>query len=490
MLDKLFIDGEWIAGGETLPVIDPATGLEFSRVACGTAADIDVAVEAATRAFSGPWRKTSGRDRAQLLHAIADLIDARIDTLAELEVRDNGKPLPEARWDIEDTAGCFRYYAELAAKLDDQQGEAIDLPTSDFGSRVFYEPVGACALIIPWNYPMLMAAWKVAPALAAGCTCVLKPSELTPMTALELAAIAAEAGLPRGVLNVVTGLGAVAGQRLSEHPDIAKVAFTGSVVSGRAVLHSAAGTLKDIGLELGGKSAAIVFEDADIEAVVEWVMFGIFWNQGEVCSATSRLLIHESVADQILERLREEAERIPLGSGLTPGTLLGPLVSEQQLQRVRGFVDRARSDGIALLTGGGQPEGMEVGYFFQPTIFVDVPKSSELWREEVFGPVLAVRRFNSEADALADANDSDYGLAAAVFSKDKDRLERVARSLDVGIVWQNCSQPTFAEAPWGGTKQSGIGRELGPWGLQNYLSVKQVTDYQSARPWAWYLASD
>ncbi len=489
MRDRLFIDGQWQAPAEagTFAVENPATGEVLHQAPAGTAVDIDRAVMAARRAFDGGWGGTSGSHRATFLRAFAERIAGRREELARLEVLDNGKPLPEAQWDIDDAAGCFAMYAELALGLDRRQEQSLDLPVPRFESRVRLEPVGVAGQIIPWNYPLLMAAWKVAPALAAGATVVLKPSELTPLTALELGAIAEEIGLPPGVLNVVSGTGPEAGEPLSLHREVDKLAFTGSVPTGRRVMMAAAQEIKNVSLELGGKSPFVVFADADVEAAVEWVMFGIFWNQGQVCSATSRLLVEEALAPRLLERLAEEAAKIPIGDGLAPGTLLGPLVSRGQYEKVLGFIDRARAAKIALLTGGGRPAGHERGYFLQPTVFVDVPVESELWREEVFGPVLAVRTFRDEEEAVRLANDTPFGLAAAVMSADLERCRRVARRFRAGIVWVNCSQPTFSQAPWGGMKQSGIGRELGEWGLANYLEVKQITAYASRDPWGWYL---
>ncbi len=332
-----------------------------------------------------------------------------------------------------------------------------------------------------------MAAWKVAPALAAGATVVLKPSELTSLSALELAAAADRIGLPAGVLNVVTGLGGEAGSALSTHPGVDKLAFTGSVPTGAKIMSAAAADIKNISLELGGKSAFIVFEDADVEAAVEWILFGIFWNQGQVCSATSRLLVHERLAPRLLERLVEETRKIRIGNGLEEGVLLGPLVSRGQYDKVLGFIAQGQASGAKLLTGGRRPGGFERGYFIEPAIFDEPDVDSIVWREEIFGPVLCVKRFRSEDEAIRLANDSRFGLAAAVMSADPARATRVANRLRAGILWINCSQPTFSEAPWGGMKQSGIGRELGRWGLDNYLEVKQVTEYISPEPWGWYL---
>jgi betaine-aldehyde dehydrogenase len=487
--DELYIDGRWQAPvqGGRFEVVNPATEEVIHRAPAGTAGDVDKAVVAARAAFEGAWGQTSGKERAGHLRAIAGRILERKAELARLEVLDNGKPLPEAAWDIDDTAGCFAYYADLAEELDGRQEESVALPDVRFSSWVRHEPVGVAAQIIPWNYPMLMAAWKVAPALAAGATMVLKPSELTPLTALELAAIGEEVGLPRGVLNVVTGLGSEAGAALARHPGVDKLAFTGSVPTGRAVMTAATQDIKNLSLELGGKSPFVVFDDADVARAVEWVMFGIFWNQGQVCSATSRLIVQEGITSRLLERLKSEAEKIPVGNGLEPGILLGPLVNRSQYDKVLRYVETGRRSGAALLTGGGRPKGLDRGYFLEPTVFVDVPEDSTLWREEIFGPVLCVRTFRDEAQAVRMANDTEYGLAAAVMSEDRERCRRVARALRAGIVWINCSQPTFTQAPWGGMKKSGIGRELGRWGLENYLEVKQVTSYDSDQPWGWYI---
>ncbi|WP_414901941.1 aldehyde dehydrogenase family protein [Rhizobium cremeum] len=490
MRDRLFIDGKWQAPakGGTFPVIDPATEELVHRAPAGTKEDIDAAVKAARLAFDqGPWPRLSGRERAKVLRRISEIILARKHDLARLEVIDNGKPLPEAIWDMEDTAGCFAFYAGLAEELDDNPEEAIALAEPRFSSKVVREPIGVAGAIIPWNYPLLMASWKVAPALAAGCTMVLKPSELTPLTALELGAIVEEAGLPAGVLNIVTGLGAEAGQPLSEHPGVDKLAFTGSVPTGAKIMAAAARDIKNVSLELGGKSPFVVFADSDIEKAVEWIMFGIFWNQGQVCSATSRVLVEDSLYPALMERLVAESAKIRIGNGLEDGTLLGPLVSKGQYDKVLAAIERGKTEGAVVAGGGKRPAGLDKGYFLEPTILTDMAEDSFVWTEEIFGPVVCVRPFRDEADAIRMANDSRFGLAAAVMSKDKARCERVARAFRAGIVWINCSQPTFTEAPWGGYKQSGIGRELGRWGLSNYLETKQITAFNSEEPWGWYI---
>ena len=488
MHSKLFINGAWrdALSGRTLDVINPATEQVFQTCAAGGADDINAAVAAAKGAMAGPWRRTTGKDRAKYLRAIAAAIESKKHLLAEIEVRDNGKPLPEAIGDISDAAYCFNLYSDYAEQLDGRQGDVIAVPDERFLTRVTYMPVGVAGLIVPWNYPLLMAAWKVAPAIAAGCAVVLKPSEYTPLTALELAQISSDVGLPAGVLNVVTGLGQDAGARLASHPDVRKLAFTGSVPTGISVATAAAKDVKSVSLELGGKSPIIVFDDADVDQVVEWVMFGIFWNQGQVCSATSRMIVQEGAAKLLIDRLAEEARKITIGDGMTPGVLLGPLVSKQQYDKVMRYIEIGRSE-AKLVCGGARPAHLNTGYFIEPTIFADVPETARIWREEIFGPVLSVATFQTEDEAVALANNSEFGLAAAVMSNDLERAQRVADAFEAGVVWINCSQPNFLEPPWGGIKKSGVGRELGTWGLNNFLEPKQITTYQTREPWGWHL---
>jgi len=487
---KLFIDGAWenAAEGGVIDVIDPASERIFATCAAGTAPDIDRAVAAAKKAGKGPWGRTTGRERAVILRAIAAGIEAEQDALARLEVRDNGKPLPEALGDISDTIYCFNLYATYAEELDAKQGEEIAVPDDRFKTTVKYVPTGVAGLIVPWNYPLLMAAWKVAPALAAGCTLVLKPSEYTPLSALELARICHAAGVPSGVVNVVTGYGNAAGARLASHPDVRKIAFTGSVPTGIAVAAAAARDVKSLSLELGGKSPIVVFDDADLDQVVEWVMFGIFWNQGQVCSATSRLIAQSAIAGPLVDRLAEEAKKITIGDGMGDGVLLGPLVSKAQYDKVLGYIEIGKRE-ATLVCGGGRPAGFNAGYFVEPTIFTSVTPEARIWKEEIFGPVLSVASFKTEDEAVALSNDTEFGLAAAVMTQDLDRAARVADRFEAGVVWINCSQPNFLEPPWGGMKHSGIGRELGRWGLMNFLEPKQITAYRSNDPWGWYLKS-
>jgi betaine-aldehyde dehydrogenase len=487
MQTELFINGAWVApvAGGTLPVIDPATEVVVHHIPAATAPDADAAVKAARTAFDhGPWLRMTGAERAGVLRTIAQGIRDRLPELARTEVIDNGKPLPEAEWDLGDAAGCFEFYAGLAEELDGEV-ETVALPDARFTAKVVREPVGVAVAIIPWNYPLLMASWKVAPALAAGCTMVLKPSEHTSLTALELGRIVQDAGLPPGVLNIVTGLGAEVGQALADHPGVDKIAFTGSVPTGVRLMAAAAREVKNISLELGGKSPFVIFADSDIEKAVEWIMFGIFWNQGQVCSATSRVLVERSLYSPLMARLVAEAEKITIGNGLDAGTLLGPLVNEAQYHKVLGYIDRALAAGATLATGGKAM--LPKGYFVAPTILTDVALDAEAWVEEIFGPVVCIRPFDTEEEAIRLANDTRFGLAAAVMTADDARAERVAAAFRAGIVWINCSQPTFTEAPWGGYKQSGIGRELGRWGLDNYLETKQITKLVSDQPWGWYL---
>ena len=488
MQNKLFIDGQWVspADGAMLAVIDPATEEVFHHIAAAGAAEADAAVKAAREAFdNGPWPRLSGKERAKYLRAMAQGIRDRLPELARIETRDNGKPLPESEWDIADAAGCFDFYADLAEELDGEV-EEVKLADARFVSKAVREPLGVAVAIVPWNYPLLMASWKVAPALAAGCTMILKPAETTSLTALELGAIAEAVGLPKGVLNILSGKGSVVGQALVEHSHVDKIAFTGSGPVGARIMAAGAKDIKRISLELGGKSPFVVFADSDIEKAVEWIMFGIFWNQGQVCSATSRVLVEAPLYPELLRRLIEEAKKIKLGNGLEEGTLLGPLVNKSQYEDVLRHIDRAVEQG-ATVAYGGRYDGFDKGFWVAPTILTDMALHSDAWVEEIFGPVVCIRPFETEEEAIRLANDSRFGLAAAVMSADDERCGRVAAAFRAGIVWINCSQPTFTEAPWGGYKQSGIGRELGRWGLDNYLEVKQITRLVSDEPWGWYL---
>lgn len=489
---QLFIDGEWRepVKKRRIPIINPATEETIGDIPAATVEDVELAVDAARKAFTRnkgkDWASASGAVRAKYLRAIAAKITEKKSLLAKLEALDCGKPYEEAAWDLDDVAGCFEYYADLAEALDSEQKTPISLPMETFKSHVLKEPIGVVGLITPWNYPLLMATWKVAPALAAGCTAILKPSELSSMTCLELGDICKEVDLPPGVLNILTGLGPEAGAPLASHPHVDKIAFTGSTATGSKIMSAAAQLVKPVSLELGGKSPIVVFEDVDLDKAAEWTLFGCFWTNGQICSATSRLIVHESIAAEFLDRLVKWCKNIKISDPLEEGCRLGPIVSEGQYKKILNFVSNAKNEGATILYGGSRPKHLKKGFFMEPTIITDVSTSMQIWREEVFGPVLCIKTFSSEDEAIELANDTQYGLGAAVISKDMERCERVTKAFQAGIVWVNCSQPCFSQAPWGGTKRSGFGRELGKWGLENYLSVKQVTQYISDEPWGWY----
>lgn len=483
-----FINNAWFAGqsGRSIDCIDPATGQVFERIAAGGAAEIDAAVAAARRAFDGGWKHTTGVERAKILRAISAGIRANRDKLGAIETRDNGKPLPESYIDVDTIAQIFDMYAALAEQLHKRGEEVLDLPGSAIKTSVTYRPVGVVAMITPWNFPLEQFTWKVAPALAAGCCAVLKPSEFTSLSSLELAKIIADAGLPAGVLNVVTGTGSEAGEALVRHPGVNKISFTGSTETGKRIMKIAAEDLKRVSLELGGKNPVIVFDDVDLDPAVEWVTFGAFVNQGQVCTATSRLLIHDKIADEFLNRLVDVAKAIRIGNGNEAGVKMGPLVSKAQYDKVISFIEAGKKAGARLLTGGGRPVGQDKGYFISPTIFDDVKPDMTIWREEIFGPVLSVMRFKTEEDAVHLANDTQYGLAATVLCKDAARAERVADALEAGITWQNCNNMVVIQAPWGGVKKSGMGRELGRWGLESFLEPKQKTRWLLEGGLGWY----
>jgi len=481
---KNFINGKWVpaVSGATFPVYDPSTEEVIAQVASAAAPDVDQAVTAARAAFdSGPWPATTAQDRGKILHKLADKIRQNTARLADIESRNSGKPIIEAEYDIADVATCFEYYAGLANKV---MGHVNPVPANAL-SFTLREPVGVAAQIIPWNYPLLMAAWKLAPAIAAGCTCILKPAEQTPLTAIEIANYFEEAGLPPGVVNILNGLGETTGAALVAHPGVDKVAFTGSAAVGKIIVKSAADTLKRVTLELGGKSPNIFFPDADWEAAVDGALFGVFINQGEVCSAGSRILVEKSIYSKFVEAMTEKTKRIKLGAPLERETKMGPLVSKEQYDRVSSYLEIGKKEAKVAI-GGGRPKQFGKGYYLEPTIFYDVDNSARIAREEIFGPVASVIPFDGESEAIRIANDTPYGLAAAVWTRDIYKAFRVVKSLRAGIVWVNHMQPTYVEAPWGGYKQSGFGRELGPWGLEEYLETKQVFVNLDETPIAWY----
>jgi betaine-aldehyde dehydrogenase len=481
-LAQHYIDGRWVDGalGRTIALINPATGAHLADVAAGTADDVELAVTSAARAFPA-WRQTTGTERARYLRAIVTEVEARRERLAMLQSLNNGKPQEEAHMDVDDVIATFRYYAQLAERLDDATTEEVSVPSAEHRVRIRREPCGVAALIVPWNFPMVTTAWKLAPALAAGCTVVLKPSEITPLPELELASAIASVGMPAGVFNAVTGTGADVGAPLVAHPGVAKVSFTGSTGVGQTVMKTASDTLKGVSLELGGKSSIMVFDDADLDLAVELVEAGGFFNSGQMCSATSRVLVARELAPTLLARLVKRVEQIVVGDPFASGVQMGPLVNRAQLERVRGHIEQGIADGARLVTGGGRPAGVpEQGFFIAPTIFANVPSTSALWRDEIFGPVLCFREFDTEQEAVELANDSEYGLVATVVTADEARGERFARALEAGVVWVNAPQLIYPQTSWGGYKRSSIGRELGPFGLAAFQEIKQVLTRRQA----------
>ena len=484
---QMFIDGAWAGAsdGGTRKLINPANGEVAALVAEGTKDDAERAIRAARHAFDkGGWPEMAALDRAKLLFRLADKIDERFTELSRLETLNNGKPIRETEFDVTDAANCFRYYAGLATK---PHGQSFDVPAPS-QTFVVREPIGVCGQIIPWNYPLLMSAWKLAPALAAGNVCVLKPSELTPLTALRLATLIEECEFPSGVVQILLGAGPVVGQHLAESHLVDKVAFTGGTKTGRTIMQAATGNLKKVTLELGGKSPNVVFADADFDTAVDYALFGIYANAGQVCSAGSRLIVEESLHDKLVAKVVERAKKIRVGDGFDPATEMGPIISRAHQEKVEAYIELGKREGATLLCGGGRPAGEmgERGNFVLPTVFTGTRRDMRIVQEEIFGPVLAVQTFKDEADAIRLANDTVYGLAGAVFTSDIAKAHRVIRKMRAGITWINTYHPTYNEAPWGGYKQSGIGRELGTFGYDAYTEVKQINVNLAVEPSGWF----
>jgi aldehyde dehydrogenase (NAD+) len=470
---QLFIDGKWLdsASGKTFATLNPATGEEICQVAEGDRADIDLAVKAARHAFeTGPWPKMNASDRGRLLYRLADLVEQNRDELAHLETLDNGKPVRDAlAADLPLTIKCYRYYAGWADKI---HGKTIPVD-GNFFCYTRHEPLGVVGQIIPWNFPLLMQAWKWGPALASGCTIVLKPAEQTPLTALRVAALAQEAGFPDGVINVVPGYGPTAGAAVSGHMDIDKVAFTGEAGTGQIVSVAAAqSNLKRVSLELGGKSPNVIFADADLDAAVEGAYFGLFFNQGQCCCAGSRVFVEEKVHEQFVEKLLHKAKARKVGDPFDPETEQGPQVSQEQFDRVMGYINAGQKEGAKMLCGGNRVGNR--GYFIEPTIFDGVRDDMKIARDEIFGPVLSVLKFKDTDEVIRRGNQTQFGLAAAVWTRDIRKAHRLANGLRAGTVWVNCYDVFDAAAPFGGYKMSGHGRELGEYALELYTEVKTV----------------
>lgn len=481
-MKKMFINGEWVAAssGETRQIINPYNQEVIATAAEGHEKDAKFAIAAAREAFDhGEWSDWPAHERGKKVHDVATFIERDQEELAQLETWDTGKTIEESRADMADIAEVFRYFAGLADK---EGGEFISSPIPDSQSKVIREPVGVCGQITPWNYPLLQAAWKIAPALAAGNTIIVKPSEGTPLTTVKVTELMVEAGFPKGVVNLVLGAGATVGQELAENHDVDLISFTGGIDTGKKIMRSASGNVKKIALELGGKNPNLVFADADFETAVDQALNAAYFHAGQVCSAGARLLVEDSLHDDFVQALVERVQKIKLGNGFDEDTQSGPLISEEHRAKVEQYVAIGKEEGAYVAIGGQRPEEPELqqGFFYLPTIFTECTSDMRIVQEEVFGPVLTVERFKDEQEAIRLANDTIYGLAGAVWTTDGDKAERVAAGLRLGTVWINDFHPYFAQAPWGGYKQSGIGRELGKQGLEEYTETKHV--YRNLKP--------
>jgi betaine-aldehyde dehydrogenase len=482
-----FVDGSWITGsGGTAEVINPFDSSVLETVDQAGPDDVDRAVLAARAAFdTGPWRRVAAAERGALLRRVADLLVRDKEEIARTETLDTGKTLVESRIDVDDVTAVFRYYAELAGK---DAGRIVDTGQAHVVSRVVPEPIGVCVLITPWNYPLLQLSWKVAPAIAAGNTMVIKPSEVTPLTSVMLVRLLEEAGVPQGVVNIVLGDGRSVGAPLTEHPAVDMVSFTGGLATGQAIIRASAATVKRVAVELGGKNPNIVFADTDFETAVDHALTAVFLHSGQVCSGGARLIVQDEMHDDLVAEIGRRAERIRLGNGLDEDSETGPLVSAAQRAKIEDYVASAQAEGARLVAGGRRPEEPELqkGFFYRPTVFADVHREMRVVREETFGPILTVERFSSEEEAVALGNDTDYGLAGAVWTADMGRAARVAGALRHGTVWINDYHPYIPGAEWGGFKRSGNGRELGPTGLAEYQEHKHIWHNTAPKPVRWF----
>ncbi|MCP1450185.1 aldehyde dehydrogenase family protein [Priestia megaterium] len=482
---NMYINGEWKKAEKQRPTVNPATGEVIGYAAEGSAEDMKAAIKAAREAFdNGIWSETSASERAAILFKIADKLEEAKEELAALETMDNGKPYREAEADVEDAAACFRYYAGLITKPD---GQTYSVP-APMQAMVIKEPIGVCGLIVPWNYPLLMSVWKIAPALAAGNTIVFKPSEVTPVTPTKLFEILESVGLPKGVANLVMGAGDTVGNTLIQDKRVDKISFTGGTVTGKHIMRQAAENVTKVSLELGGKSPNIIFADADFETAVDYALFGIFAGSGQICAAGSRILVEESIAERFIERFAERAQKIKVGNGMEQEIEMGPLVSEEHMEKVLKYVEIGKQEGAHLVCGGNRitSSGLEKGFFVEPTVFSNVTSNMKIVQDEIFGPVVVIQTFKDEKEAIKLANDTEYGLAGSVFTTDGAKALRVIKKLRAGITWVNTYHFTFNEAPWGGYKQSGIGRGLGTFGLEEFQEVKQININLQVEPIGWF----
>ncbi|WP_305454762.1 aldehyde dehydrogenase family protein [Bacillus mycoides] len=488
MLDlKMYVNGEWrdSSDQEKRTIINPANGKGIAYAPEGTIEDAKYAIEVARTAFdSGIWSATSTAERASYLFKIADEIDKNMEELVYLETMDNGKTYREAEGDIGDAAACFRYYAGLITKPDGQTYHVAD----PMQAMVVREPVGVCGLIVPWNYPLLMSVWKIAPALAAGNTIVFKPSEVTPITATKLFEILEKVGLPKGVANMVMGAGPIVGNEIAASNKVDMISFTGGTKTGKHIMRTAADNMKKISLELGGKSPNIIFADADFETAIDYALFGIYAGSGQVCSAGSRILVEENIYDKFVNSFVERAQQINVGPGDNPESEMGPLVSQEHMEKVLRYIEIGKDEGANVACGGRRimEDGKGDGFFIEPTVFVNVKPDMRIVQEEIFGPVVVIQKFKDEQEAIELANGTDYGLAGGVFTVEGAKAMRVIRKLRAGITWINSYHPTYNEAPWGGYKQSGIGRSLGTFGLEEFQEIKQININLEVEPIGWF----
>lgn len=488
MENRMFVNGTWqdALSGNKREIINPWDQSVIAVVAEGGREDAKAAIAAARNAFdNGPWPKFSGVKRQEILLKLADLIEQDHENLAILESLDTGKTLVESRWDMDDIVGIFRYFAGLCDK---DGGERIESPIPDATSVVVREPIGVCAQISPWNYPLLQAAWKMAPALAAGCTLVMKPSEITPLTLIRATELAGEAGIPEGVVNLVLGPGATVGAELAENHDVDLVSFTGGITTGKSIMRAAAGNVKKIALELGGKNPNIVFADADFDLALDHALNAVFFHAGQICSAGARLMVAEEIHDRFVAALTARIEKIRLGNGFSETTQMGPVISAEHLAKVESYVEIAKKEGATLVTGGTRPADapLQKGFFYLPTLFTDCTNDMRIVQEEVFGPVITVEKFVTEEEVIERANSTIYGLSAGFWTRDTDRIYRVSRALRFGTVWVNDFNVYFTQAPWGGFKQSGFGRELGKIGWEEYTEPKHIFQNHNPGPLHWF----
>ncbi len=484
---NMYINGEWIPAkqGDSRQILNPANGKVIATVTEGDAADAKYAIKVARQAFDdGQWPRFEPKKRARYLSSIADAVEKEMDDIARLETMNNGKLFKSSQLDVLYTVDCFRYYASL---LSAPEGQVYNLGQS-FHTMVVREPIGVCGLIVPWNFPLLMAAWQIAPALAAGNTIVFKPSEMTPLTAGKLFEIIERVGIPAGTANLVLGKGSTVGNEIAINRSVDKIAFTGGTATGKTIMHAAVENVKKFSMELGGKSPNIVFADVDLDIAVDNALFALFLTQGQVCSAGSRLLLDEKIHDEFVARLVKRAQRISVGAGDNPTSEMGPLISEGHLKKVLNYIEIGQQEGATLACGGHRlmKDGLEKGFFVEPTVFVDTTPEMRIIQEEIFGPVLVVQKFKNEEEAIALANGTPYGLAGAVFTNDMEKATRVIKRLRAGITWVNCYHVALTEAPWGGYKQSGFGRGLGAAGLEEFTELKQINVCFRAQPVGWF----